>query len=110
MPSRHLAIGLFVPLLALTGPDLTVSDVSTRRAGDRLLVTDTVRNLGTQRTPRTRVEYRLVGRTRVVASRTVPSLAPGQASRATVRMKASGARVLACVDAAGRVRESNEAN
>ena len=92
MPSRHFAIGLLVPLLALAAPgraDLTVSGVSATRTGERVLVSDTVRNLGTQRTPRTRVEYRLVGpggRTRVLARRAVPSLAPGRASRGTARM------------------------
>src|SRR3954449_5470020 len=118
MPSRYFAIGLLVPLLALAAPhraDLTVSGVSATRAGERLLVTDTVRNLGTQRTPRTRVEYRLIGpggRTRVLAQRTVPSLAPGQASRGRVRMaiRSSNSRVLACVDAARRVRERDETN
>src|SRR4051812_37715577 len=62
MPS--LAIGLLAALLALPAPhgaDLTVSGVSATRNGNRVLVTDTVRNLGTKRTPRTRVEYRLVG-------------------------------------------------
>src|SRR3954463_6872296 len=92
MPSRYLAIGLLAPVLALPAPgraDLTVSGVSATRAGKRLLVTDTVRNLGTKPTPRTRVEYRLVGpagRTGVVATRTVPSLAAGQVSRATAWM------------------------
>jgi hypothetical protein len=59
MPSRYLAFGLLVPLLALAArgrADLTVSGVSATRAGERLLVTDTVRNLGTRRTPPTRVE------------------------------------------------------
>jgi Glycosyl hydrolases family 43/CARDB len=118
MPSRYLAFGLLVPLLALAArgrADLTVSGVSATRAGERLLVTDTVRNLGTRRTPPTRVEYRLVGpagRTRVLATRTVPSLAPGRASRGTARItvRASSYRVLACVDSASRVRESDEAN
>src|SRR3954469_20494345 len=92
MSSRYLATGLLVPLLALAAPgraDLTVSNVTTTRVGERLLVTDTARNLANRRSPRTRVEYRLVGptgRTRVLASRTVPSLAPGRASRGTARM------------------------
>src|SRR3954451_5134601 len=116
MPS--LAIGLLAALLALPAPhgaDLTVSGVSATRNGNRVLVTDTVRNLGTKRTPRTRVEYRLVGpagRTRVLATRTVPSLAPGRASRGRARMTvpSSRYRVVACVDAARSVRESDEAN
>src|SRR3954452_319154 len=118
MPSRYLAIGLLAPALALTAPgraDLTVSGVSATRAGQPPTVTDTVRNLGTKPTPRTRVEYRLVGpaaRTRFLASRTVPSLARGQASRTTARMTVprSSYRVLAWVDAARRVPESDEAN
>src|SRR3954451_25037141 len=86
MPSRYLAIGLLAPVLALPVPgraDLTVSGVSATRAGKHLLVTDTVRNLGTKPAPRTRVEYRVVGpgrRTRVVGLRTVPSLARAQGS------------------------------
>src|SRR3954447_2344650 len=62
MPS--LAIGLLAALLTLPAPhgaDLTVSGVSATRNGNRVRVTDTVRTLGTERTPRTRVEYRLVG-------------------------------------------------
>src|SRR3954454_5225258 len=118
MPNRYLALGLLAPVLAVPAPgraDLTVSGVSATRAGKRLLVTDTVRNLGTKPTPRTRVEYRLVGaagRTRVLATRTVPSLARGQASRGTARMTVppSSYRVLACVDAARRVPESDDAN
>jgi hypothetical protein len=118
MPSRYLAIGLLAPVLALPAPgraDLTVSGVSATRDGKRLLVTDTVRNLGVRPTPRTRVEYRLVGpagRTRVLATRTVPSLARGQASRgrAVMIVPPSNSRVLACADAAHRVPESDEAN
>src|SRR3954454_12262881 len=118
MPNRYLALGLLAPVLAVPAPgraDLTVSGVSATRAGKRLLVTDTVRNLGAKRTPRTRVEYRLVrpaGRTRVLATRSVPALARGQASRGTARLTVppSSYRVLACVDAARRVPESDEAN
>src|SRR3954452_23644593 len=115
MPSRYLALGLLAPVLALPAPgraDLTVSGVSATRAGKRLLVTDTVRNLGTKRTPRTRVEYRLVGpagRTRVLATHTVPALVPGRASQGRARMTVppSSFRVRACVDDARRVPESD---
>lgn len=120
---RRLAVGLLVPALvaapAGSGPDLAVRDVSASRAGERVSVTDTVRNLGTGRAARSRVEYRLLGtagRTRVLAGRAVPALAPGQVSRGAARLtlpsglSAASYRVLACVDAAGRVRESNERN
>src|SRR5690242_3318353 len=101
MPS----IGLLGLVLAFAAPghgDLSVSGVSVTRTGTRLVMTDTVRNLGLKRTPRTRVEYRIVGRTRVLATRVVPSLAPGRASRARVRLTvpSASAHVVACVDAA----------
>jgi len=97
-----------VALLALAfptpaGADLAVSGVSASRNGASVRVTDTVRNLGTRRAPRSRVEYRLVrpgGGTRVRATRAVAPLAPGHASRGTVRLTGvdGSARVLACVE------------
>jgi hypothetical protein len=83
---RSLAIGLLLPLLAIAAPrgsgaDLSVSGVSASRAGERVRVTATVRNLGTRPAPRGRVEYRLIGpagRSRVLATRAVAALAPGQ--------------------------------
>src|SRR3954470_11596316 len=92
-------------LLALAFPShagLTVSGVSVAKNGTSLHVTDTVENVGARRTARSRVEDRLAragGRTPVLVTRTVPSLAPGRASRGTVRLTVAdrGARVLACV-------------
>src|SRR3954471_23286081 len=85
-----------------TGANLAVSGVSLSQSGSGVRVTATVRNVGTRRTPRSRVDYRLVRagrRTPVLVTRAVPALAPGRAARRTVRLTVAdrGARVLACV-------------
>ena len=124
MLERRLAVGLLVPVLAVAaagrGPDLAVPGVSALparvSAGELVRVSDTVRNLGTTRAARSRVEYRLVGpagRTRVLARRAVPALAPGRASRGAARLTVpSGApagsyRVLVCVHGAPERNERN---
>ena len=105
-------------------PDLTVSAVSAPaevRAGATLAVKVSTRNTGRTRSAASTTKVYLSRDTRagndvVVGSVRVPRLAPRRTHTATVRLRvpagtpARGYRVLACADAARRVRETKEGN
>lgn len=107
------------PDLIVLRLEISVHEV---RAGDRLRVTDTVRNRGTEAARGSVVAYYL-SRDRVrgpgdrrVGSRAVGRLAPSASSRGShvvvvpASTPAASFHLLACADAAGQVREASERN
>jgi Polysaccharide lyase/CARDB len=117
--ARGLSLGSKPDLVVRS---LSVPAVTDTRAG-ALKLTDVVRNVGSRNAGSSVIRYYLSrdrargGRDiRVSGSRRVKPLEPGRSSRGSVRVTwRGGVRnghyfLLACADAAGRVREGHEAN
>jgi hypothetical protein len=141
METRHLrlVVARTVALVAVAGalagsalagarlrPDLVETRVTGSatvvRVGGSLVVTDTVRDRGRARAPRSTTGFYVSSDLvrgpddRLLARRPVRSLAPKAATQASATVKIPGSvapgsyRILACADDRHRIRESNESN